>query len=460
MPVYYDSKSIIPGPFVQISKEFVRSEDGRLRRKFFALAVKGKLVSWAGSPRANGDWWTGGNANPPPNEVVPESGRLAAIKSKQGALVSLFNTSGRSFEIQPFDASAPVKCYPRVKNIEFPEGKWADTCDYSIQLEADNVWFGNVDGGGGISDVEPEESWSFEVAEDQRSYRVSHSVSSQQRASFDENGTIVKEGWENARDVVLPRTGTEPATALLPPLAQSGYLASNYSRSQQVDEGNGKFAISENWVYTYGQRYLEEFAVNTRTQEGSSHVSVEGTITGFIPPDPLLAPTSASAAKLAKALDVWQNLVMPNLLMRAQNYSGLTLNPLPLNKTVGYNPVKGVITYNWEYDNRPASMIDGSISEVISVQQQNPADIIAQLVVLGRPQGPILQSIGTVTAKVRSVSVEVAMPPWLYGTDMPSSPDATSMIMQFYPGSGYLTKDDENWNPKNGRYARNVAWTY
>lgn len=44
MPVIYNSHSIIPGPFLEITKRFARGEDGGLRRKSFGLALKGSML--------------------------------------------------------------------------------------------------------------------------------------------------------------------------------------------------------------------------------------------------------------------------------------------------------------------------------------------------------------------------------------------------------------------------------
>lgn len=460
MPVIIDGKSIIPGPFVGITKEFVRGEDGKVRRRQFSLLVRGRMLSYAGSPRADGSWWTGGAASPPPLETVPVESRLTAIRNKQAAVVAAFGQDGRPFEVQPWDGSPSIRCYPRVKGVEFAEGRWTETCDFTVQLEADNVWFGGVDGGGGSDGVEPEESWAVEVQnENSRTYRVSHTASSQQRAEFDETGAVVREGWEVARDVVLPHLGQVVPDAVLPPPAQSGYLACNYSRAQQVDAGQGRYSVTENWLYTPGQRYVEEFVVNSRGGEGRTRVTVDGTISGFAPADVSLTAEQARQARWERAEAGWA-AVLPQLLERAQNYSGVTLNPLALGHTVGFNPVQGVITYSYEFDTRRASLVPGSISETLTVTQQNPADVFAQLVVLGRPAGPVLQGIGTVTSRVRAVTAEVVMPGWQYGQPQPVAPDLTAVLLTYHPGSGFLSKDDESWSAENGRYTRNVVWTY
>ena len=455
--VSYDGQGIIPGPMLTIQREYARSEDGKARRKFFSLALHGKFSAWKGSPNSKGVFWT--QSGYPPDEVISADSRLTSILNKQAALMALFVNSGRTLQVQPFDGAPPLKCYPRVQKVEFPEGHWTDTCDFTVQMEADEVWVGGTPMGGGLDGVEAEESWAIEIENpNTRTYRVSHTVSSQQRATYDETGTIVAEGWQNAKSLVDPLLGSPLPGDLTPPNL-GPYFASNYTRSETVDEANGRYSVTENFVYVFGQKFTEEFVVQCRLQEGQSHVTVEGTVTGFSDPDPTLTPAQWQAERYAQALAAWDD-VQPELLTRAQNYSGLPLNPVVLNQTVGHNPVGGVVTYNVEYDNRPPSMVQGSLSETLTVQNRNPRDIFAALVVLGRIGGPVLQSIGTVSEKVRTVALEVVMPPWVYGKSQPAAPNVLPVLVTYFPAGGFVSQDDDSWVPRTGRYSRTVAWTY
>jgi hypothetical protein len=457
--VVYNSNRVIPAPFVAIQKVLDRREDGRVRRRSFALTVKGKLIAWKGSPDSTGAFWTA--ANYPPDENIPAESRLAAIRTKQGALQDLFGEDGHWFEIQPADGTASLKCQPRVKDIQFTEGAWYNECEYTISLEADQLFFGGIAGGGGTSGLEPDETWAIEIAnEATRTYRVSHTVSSSQRALVDATGTIVKEGWQVARDLVLPALGQPLPTALSGEL--TGYSAHNYTKSEQVDEAAGRFSVTENWVYTYGQDYTEEFTVSARyaVADGMNHVSVEGTITGHYPAGTGSDPASVQAARYAAASAAFTT-ISGQLLTRAQNYAGVTLNPTVLSQTIGRNPVTGVVTYNVEWDDRAGMSIPGALSEVITVANEDPSDVFASLVVLGRLAGPVLQPLGTVTSKSRTVSIEAVFPPWKYGQAIPVEPSTDSVILAWAPPPGYLiTRPTRSWVPRTGRYSRSVTFVY
>lgn len=464
MPVIYGGNDVIPAPFFTIQRAYERAEDGRIKRKYFSMSLMGKIVAYLGSPDSTGTWWNGGVNNPPPQESIPAVSRLASLRSKEGAIMAAFAVDGQTLEIQPLDGSAVFKCQARILKVKFDEGPWTDTVHYSIEMECDTFFWGSVEGGGGISGVLPEEAWAIEIAnESLRTYRISHTVSSQQRATLDSNGNITTAGWQNAKAIVTPFLGSGgPATSLLPPLASAGYVACNYTRSQQIDEGNGRYAVTENWVYVPLAPAYEEFNVRSRYQEGRSQVTVEGTITGLALSSTTENPLAMQEEKYNNAAGVFAILQAGDTFVRAQNYSGLVLNPVLLTQTVGKNPLTGVITYTAEYDDRPISMIPGSISETFSFNNQNPSDIFASLIILGRIAGPILQGIGTVSSRSRTVNLEVVMPPWIYGGPEPTQPNTTAIFLGWLPSfiTLFTAKDDETFVPRTGRYTRTVTWTY
>lgn len=174
-----------------------------------------------------------------------------------------------------------------------------------------------------------------------------------------------------------------------------------------------------------------------------------------------------------------------------------------VNKTIGSDPSRGTITYSAEFNNRrAANQLKGATITSMSVQDSKPADVVAEMFVLGRKRGPILQDTGAKTAKTRQVSIEIqtpiprsmgefdmrysACPMWTGGIiyqdlmniiDMmrPVLPDTWTPVkladlrskdstIQFINGSAagqvYIKSDDETWNPIEGRFSKNITWIY
>ena len=113
-----------------------------------------------------------------------------------------------------------------------------------------------------------------------------------------------------------------------------------------------------------------------------------------------------------------------------------------------------------------------TLIENIVIVDNYPTDVFAKLPVLGRARGPVLQSISTVTEQTREISIEAVMPiptgctniAQLY-TSKPTG-QIESLLCDFQTEltdnyqQVFKHNDTENWNPKDGRYSRNVGWTF
>jgi len=171
-------------------------------------------------------------------------------------------------------------------------------------------------------------------------------------------------------------------------------------------------------------------------------------------------------------------------------HSDRMLNVIPWATTEGHDPKRGVITYSYEYNNK-YTLMSGVISENITVTDNAPVDVVAEVFVLGRKLGPVLQALGAKTSCTKDVSIEiVTMPvtgldqyfmsnsacPMFTGSTLYANiqriveglkpfgvRDATvfgSASRGAGTGQVYLDRDTQSWNPTEGRYTRNVSWKY
>lgn len=477
MPVNYDGNGIIPAPFVSIQKEFQKSADGTTRLILYNITVKGKLVAFKGSPNSAGEFWQQ-SGYPPDDEPQLTNVNQDSLDAKIGAMMLLFSTEGKSFEISPWDGAAPIKFNPRIKGIDFAEGQWFNVVDYTIQMEADTVYFGTIPESADGSDpatIAPEETWSTEAADERaRTYRLTHSVSASAKRTFDENGNITNEGWQNAKTAVLAKLGLTSSFMTAPGVLDlSGtFAAFNYIRAQTVDEPAGKFSVSETWLCfdpqsdpdAKGFAAIEDFTVTSKVsaENHRTTVSVEGTITGLEIRDN--TTHALTTTRLTNAQGKWA-AVQPLLFNRAQSLAGITLNPTVLGQQIGTNEINGVITYNFDWDDRPASLFPGALSQTITISDDFPSDVFASLVVLNRSLGPVLQSIGTVTESKRTLSIEVVMPAGTYTNPNSTEPDETlvdELIDEYEPEAEviFINTNRQNWCAQTGRYSREFGWTY
>ena len=182
--------------------------------------------------------------------------------------------------------------------------------------------------------------------------------------------------------------------------------------------------------------------------------------------------------------------VRPKLLVGNPIYSyEPLLNINPVSTTEGLDPRKGTISYSVEYNNK-LTLITGIITENINISDTGPTDVFGESFIIGRRLGPILQSLNAKTSTRKDISIDVTVLP-------PSSIEGMIMtqkdcplytggsiyhqiqtIIEGFkpfgqriaafgnihrdqqPGQVYVSQDNQNWSPAEGRYSRNVSWVY
>jgi hypothetical protein len=471
MPVLVGGKSIIPAPFVSFSKEYQTAEDGRQVGSVWVITVRGKMVAYKGSPNSAGAFHTGPGY--PADEVKTHDQMMASLLRKQEALRKLLSAEGQTVEIAPLDGSTPVKFNPRVrKPFDVPEGNWVEYCDYTITFEADVVDGLNMgaEDAGDVKDYKVSragEEWNIEAGDESgQTYRLTHSVSATGKRFYDETGALTKQAWENAKDYVLNKIGLGLKAARMEApgvLNASSLQAYNYVRSQQVGELSGTFQVTETWLCYDPQGQppaVEEYNVSVRVQEnGITQVGIEGQVRGLEVRDNTTRALVSSRYDNAKAK--WEGNVRPNLKARAENISGVTLHATPLTQQTGLNEISGVVTYQYEYSNRAGFSTPGALAEVVRVSDSHPADVFASLPVLGAPLGPVLQPIGTVTARRRQIFINIRMPAATQAGAQ-AQPSTNALVATYQPAGSqvFLDQDEETWSDREGEYTRQVGFTW
>jgi hypothetical protein len=154
----------------------------------------------------------------------------------------------------------------------------------------------------------------------------------------------------------------------------------------------------------------------------------------------------------------------------------------PKSYVIGKNPVAGMINYAFEYDTRPSNLIANAKSEVVTISDNvGGGQSFAELFVLGRWQGPILQDLGTRPSFKRMLNIEIVVNrPTVSGTvdsiksafydsnpraNISTSGDIQNIITAIDPAtiginSCFSDPPQENWDFLNGRYSYTRTWTY
>jgi hypothetical protein len=315
----------------------------------------------------------------------------------------------------------------------------------------------------------------------------------------------------------------------------TGLKLYNHMRTIESSPSAGTYGITDTWLALgTGINYTEEFTWEISTDETFlKTVSLQGTIKGLenassgytvFPSGSMTGlitgnftdkfPTQTQANnKYTNALSAYNSGVKPALYQRAcmalaSVSSGVAsqsptnrvwtgprpsvLNIVPTNFTETLNPAAGTVTYSIAYNNKPGQWLSGVLTSSLSVVDNNSSDQVAEIFVLGRALGPILEKVGK-TKSERRVNLEVTYPiPTGFRESHPNSPfcvinkdraeyqQLKSLIDAFKPvgatafatlvptspypvafqGQVFTTSDSSTWNPFEGRFSWDITWVY
>lgn len=366
------------------------------------------------------------------------------------------------------------------------------------------------------------EDWQLEVddqsgesVENPFTYRISHSLSAIGKTVYgplntnynyhtNSNQKLNIPAWEQAKRFVQKRLSNGGSGIAYPNiLGQIGsgtvnlvnsYGGYNHVRTEQINIADGTYSVSENWILSSGTaNETYNMSVSTSNSDPFVNVQIDGSIKGlrtFSPVygsgagDPLYNAVSGAYANALKKYNQISNSgrfgLISDVYKRANNLVAVELNSQPVSTSLSTNQFTGDITYSLSFNNRPTNIISGVIAEQITVQDSYPGDIFAIIPVIGRATGPILQYIGGRTEYRRDVNINLTVDYTKipYGNQRntlilkkpslvePTASQIAQLINELSPAKEpgirkyFVSAPNESWNPKEGTYTLNIAWTY
>ena len=496
----YGTYEFSPVPLMTISKEYQRSPDSTILDSLIVVTLNGTLT-------------------PLPNDSVAG---LEATTDLQDVVRTAFDDDGKCFKTSCGGIDIFTGC-PRIRTIQFDESSdnWVFTIPFTIELEFDDELTVDEDDTKHPPYIEEaSDEWTVEFVEDHRHYdidlsvivdqqggnyygqdnnqlyqvRLTHNVSAKGKRHFTcpagpgSGGIVDMEAWEQARNYVVPRLGLNwnraQASGVLNLPTGSGNVFDHF-RTNSIGELAGTFSVTESWliipssVSSSGQdRALEDFTATVRKgiDIDITTVTIEGSIRGLETRNYGAGPNTYDVVEKAyQAANTYWNFIQPRVFSRVQyvgeSEASRVFHPLAVTKSIGHNPAKGIITYNYEFNDRLCQFITGALSETFNMVDNYPTDIFAKIPVLGRARGPVLQEISTVSEQTREITIEAVMP-------LPTSCLVISDLQLNNPSSQVKTllcdfeteltaayeqvfkhSDTESFNPLTGRYSRAIGWT-
>tara|TARA_Y100000592_G_scaffold90193_1_gene148487 strand:+ start:683 stop:2575 length:1893 start_codon:yes stop_codon:yes gene_type:complete len=164
MPVLYEDMTLssagkpaalIPAPIVSISKDYIKTSDGKKIGATYRITLKGTILPDRGSPTAGGAiagdaqvplFYQNRDGAPGTSSIYHSqsvTGDLSqrSLMMKSQAIRRLFSIEGRKLSILTWKSGNPgIFCFPRVQSISMDDGRYADSLPYTIQLECDEIF--------------------------------------------------------------------------------------------------------------------------------------------------------------------------------------------------------------------------------------------------------------------------------------------------------------------------------
>jgi hypothetical protein len=463
MPVRYNGSGLVPAPFIQMQEVPVRKEDGRVIAKDYIFNLNGVVVNVdtaQDSPGASG------------------ISNMEGTQGGQNYIRGIFGVEPALFEIEsPNSSTNKCQAYCTVDDLTFQEGNWVNLCRYNVTLRAREL----IGVSGLHSDLESEsENWSVTENED-GTYSVSHQIQARGRLIPTGAGTFnnpldAARLWVRSRSYNTSTTGNLSEVVngsgimnlggLINPLP-SGTNYWNKSIIETVDPSTNNYSLSETFIYNPSGTTLEQYSISLSNESNNPQkysVSINGSVLGFT------NKISNHSNRFDNAKSYYLSTVEPNIYSRINNYvpGGFTLLTTPVNSSVTYEVTGNSVSYNRSYNAiSGATLISNAIEESIEIADEGKQDLFAQIQIPGRSAGPLIQYMGTSTARTRTVTINATLNP--SGTSITqasllgrylSKPNTDAIVGAFVPSAGYyyVSNNSENWNIFNYTYSRTMSW--
>jgi len=496
----------IVGPFPRysISREDLTLADGTYLNSKFNITVTGTATLKSGDSQ----------------DMVKKGERQSRVQGEAIILAQLNRTNEWPFrgngvlEITAYGGinTNTIKYIDaRITSIDLPEQNetaGVQNQEYTIQFEAyqDTSSGGNANSPGAIEQPDynlssVEESWDI-AAEDRysytgnvptgtinRVYTLTHTVSATGLRKFAIASSTVTDAWKEAYDFVhdatnqlvdsnpvttitkntLGLTNTDSSFSVLTNLGHTltDYVAYDHVRTVNSNKAAGSYAVTDTWVLAKGSTDKAvidmEISVDNSNVESANTVTLSGTVTGL---EENATTPSTTPAKYANALAAYKLLAAKFFeAAKAAHVAYLNIEPdQPLksteySKNVSENEALGTITFSVSFNDKITKNED-VIEDTLQVDDSGGTDVVAIIGVLLRAAGPVIQDMGTVTEKRKSVTYTAKLK-----TDKREDKPTfgKGIVDEYKPGgssTSYLAGNSESWNETTGDYSVTREWVY
>lgn len=178
--------------------------------------------------------------------------------------------------------------------------------------------------------------------------------------------------------------------------------------STQRDDVAKSFSLTRSYIDQTTALFREEFEVNRQQNFDTSitSITVNGTVQG-------LGTEAGTKTKVrfGAASGAFFGTIEGLITSRAAAIipAGACIDSNPISFTLGFNELAGVITYSQTFESRFKTTNPAILKEEIQVSFTNQADVIAEISIPGKADGPILQDQETKTGLEKDLDITYSM---------------------------------------------------
>ena len=476
-----------PFPRYSISREDLTLADGTYLNSKFNITVTGTATLKSGDSQ----------------DMLVKGQRQAAVQGEAIILTQLNRNQwpmhgNGVLEIAPYDGLGNKIKYSdaRITSLELPEQNetaGVQNQEYTILFEAYQDTSVSTNSNNPAGTTKPtynlataEESWDIAPAEDRysydgnaaatryKAYTLTHNVSATGLKKVD--GSTVTDAWKEASTFVLERATADVTTLTtnvlgldgdsFNPFADlgidiTGATAYDYVRTVSNDMTAGTYSVTDTWVISESPQKATidmEVTYEQSNIESINTVTVSGTVTGL---ETDTSASGTSSTKYANALEAYGtikgNFYTAANAVYVDNSGPNALKSDEYSKNVGDNKTTGTITFSVSF-NDVVPLYDGAIEDGVQVDDNGGTDVVAIIGVLLKPDGPVMQDMGTITEKRKSVTYTAKMKIENRTTQSPDH--GIGIVNNYQPPDSYTSTSSQSWNAGTGDYSVTKEWVY
>lgn len=489
-----------PFPTYSINREEIYSSDDTYIGTRFTISMNGNVV-------VDGDPTIGGQLH---------SATQAEAITKL-SINDIFPTLGFGvLNIQPYDSSTPIKFNDaKITSISTPVDESSGGFryqNYAITFEATTI--DDVFGSPLVNEVG--ESWNLSVNQDQfaydqhningslyRTYTLTHEISATGRQNPSTSSAV--EAWRQAVLWVESRLQNQPDTSAISTHINSIdagpkfvpffmntdqdkddlklnakesniiWYAYNGSRNINTDISSGSYSVTDTWIIAIKDTpatHSISYEANGG-QEESISIVLNGTVSG-LNTNQLGSSSSNKNNNYSNAESGYENIKDLIRSFAVAAYSRLNdlatgpnnstaLNIKPIARSVSQNRTDGTITWSETYNDKFMVGDTSKIAEQdISIQHKNKLqdeEVIAIIPVIGREQGPVIQSFQTENIRTTSITVSLVMHKD-FKNETVAYDTAKEIADQYEPANSWVNSQSYDYTDDYGLITFNKEWFY